>query len=69
MKMTPTELAAILESHRKWLADEPSGARADLAGATLAGANLTDADLALANLTDAILTDATIWPGWKIVKK
>ena len=64
MKLTPTELAAILESHRKWLADEPSGARADLALA-----NLTDADLTGAILTDANLTGATFWPGWKIVKK
>ena len=69
MKMTPTELAAILESHRKWLANDPSGARADLTGANLTDANLTGAILTRAILTDANLTGATFWPGWKIVKK
>ena len=62
--MTPTELAAILEDHRLWLAGE-GGHRADLKhadleGADLAGATLRGADLRAANLRDADLRGATL---------
>ena len=38
--MKRTELSEILERHRKWLAGEAGGQRADLCGANLSGANL-----------------------------
>lgn len=38
--MTRTELSEILERHRKWLAGEAGGQRADLRGADLRGADL-----------------------------
>ena len=68
--MIPEELAVIIEKHRKWLAGDPEGEKADLTwsnlicadlhgvdltGATLTGANLTGANLTLANLTGATL--------------
>lgn len=43
--MTRTELSEILERHRKWLAGEAGGQRADLRGANLRGADLCGADL------------------------
>lgn len=55
--MTPTELAAILEDHRLWLAGE-GGHRADLKGANLENADLRGADLAGADLRDANLGGA-----------
>ena len=43
--ITAVELVEILRKHKLWLADDPSGARADLTRADLYGANLTRADL------------------------
>ena len=57
--MTPTELAAILEDHRLWLAGE-GGSRADLANANLRDANLRDANLDGANLEGANLENANL---------
>ena len=62
--MTPTELAAVIEDHRLWLAGE-GGERAilrgaDLSYANLRGANLRDADLRGANLSHADLSDANL---------
>ncbi len=62
--MTPTELAAVIEDHRLWLAGE-GGERAILVGADLRyadlyDANLRDADLRGANLSDADLRGADL---------
>lgn len=43
--MTRTELSEILERHRKWLAGEAGGQRADLRGAKLSDTVLRGADL------------------------
>ena len=64
-RMTPTELAAIIDDHRLWLAGE-GGKRADLRGADLRGANLRGADLRgadlrYANLYGASLRDANLY--------
>ena len=48
-RMTPTELAAIIDDHRLWLAGE-GGKRANLRGADLRDANLSDAGLSLFEL-------------------
>lgn len=53
--MTRTELSEILERHRKWLAGEAGGQRADLRYADLCGANLCSANLSSANLSNADL--------------
>jgi uncharacterized protein YjbI with pentapeptide repeats len=53
-------LNTILEKHRKWLANEWGGVRADLSSAYLTSANLTGADLSSANLTDANLYRADL---------
>ena len=58
--ITAAELVEILRKHKLWLADDPSGARADLTGADLYGANLTGADLTRANLYGADLTRANL---------
>ena len=55
--MTPTELAAVIEDHRLWLAGK-GGKRAilryaDLSGAILDGADLRGADLGGIRLGDA----------------
>jgi len=58
--MTPVELAAVLEKHRKWLNDEEGGERANLQGADLQEANLQRADLRYANLQRADLHGADL---------
>ena len=63
--MTRTELSEILERHRKWLAGEAGGQRADLRGAKLSdtvlrGADLSDADLRGADLYKSCLP---LWCG------
>ena len=45
--MTRTELSEILERHRKWLAGEAGGQRANLSGANLSGADLYNCCLPL----------------------
>lgn len=57
---TTIDLAAVLESHRKWLRSEAGGAKANLWYANLRHANLRDADLRHANLWDADLWDADL---------
>ena len=67
--MTPTELAAVIEDHRLWLAGK-GGKRAilryadlsyaDLRGADLRGADLRRADLSYADLYDANLSGADL---------
>ena len=62
--MTPTELAAVIEDHRLWLAGK-GGKRAilryaDLSYADLVGADLVGADLRDANLSGASLRDANL---------
>ena len=57
--MTPTELAAVIEDHRLWLAGE-GGERAILRGADLRYANLYDADLRYADLRRADLSGADL---------
>ena len=59
------ELKAILELHKKWIAGEDGGVRADLRGANLQyadlrGANLRGADLQGANLQSADLRRADL---------
>ena len=58
--MTRTELSEILERHRKWLAGEAGGQRADLRGANLRGANLSEANLRGADLSEANLCGANL---------
>ena len=57
---TPAELVEILRKHKLWLANDPSGERANLTRANLTGANLTGANLTRANLTRANLTGANL---------
>ena len=59
--MKKTELAAVLESHAKWLRDEDGGVRANLADANLWGADLRGANLTGADLRGANLTRANLW--------
>lgn len=49
--MSSNELKSILEAHRKYLAGEDGGGRADLSHANLSFANLRGADLRNADLT------------------
>ena len=58
--MTRTELSEILERHRKWLAGEAGGQRADLRYADLRETNLRGADLRGANLYNCCLP---LWCG------
>ena len=58
--MTPEELQTILNSHRQWLQDSATGARADLRYADLREAHLRGAHLREANLTGASLTGADL---------
>ena len=63
--MIPSDIAAVLAAHAKWLRHEEGGSRAILTGANLADADLTgailaDANLARANLADASLTGANL---------
>jgi hypothetical protein len=57
--MTPTELAAVIEDHRLWLAGT-GGKRAILRYADLSYADLSDADLRYADLSYADLSDADL---------
>jgi hypothetical protein len=57
--MTPTELAAVIEDHRLWLAGE-GGKRAILSYANLSYADLRGADLRHANLSYANLRGADL---------
>lgn len=61
--MTQNELDKILEIHKKWLAGEDGGIRADLRGADLQGAGLRCADLRGADLRGADV-DYSCWPLW-----
>ena len=58
--MTESKLRRILEEHEKWLANVPTGKRADLRGANLSNANLRAADLTGADLRAADLTGADL---------
>ena len=68
--MNQNELNKILENHKLWLNDGPSGRRADLTNAKLWYADLTNADLTnadlefanlpFADLENAILTNAIL---------
>jgi len=58
--MTKTELLEILGKHRKWLAGEAGGQRANLRGANLRGADLSRADLSRADLSGADLSGADL---------
>lgn len=58
--MSPEELKTVLALHRKWLAGEEGGRRADLRGANLRNADLSDADLSYANLRYANLRNAAL---------
>ena len=64
-KITPEELQAVLEKHRKWLSEEPGGEKADLSyidlnGASLNGASLDGASLNRASLNRASLNGASL---------
>lgn len=61
--MIPTELSEILEKHRKWLAGEAGGQRADLRGYDLSGYNLRGADLIGADLRGVNLYNCCL-PLW-----
>ena len=58
--MTTPKLRKILEKHEKWLANDPTGKRANLSGANLRDANLSGADLRNANLRSTNLRDANL---------
>lgn len=58
--MMQNEIDKILENHKKWLAGEDGGSRADLNGLNLRGVDLLDADLLGADLRGANLRDAKI---------
>ena len=58
--MNQEELQAIFDKHKKWLRDEPGGARAYLRGADLRGADLRGADLRWADLRGADLSGADL---------
>ena len=58
--MTKEELKEILDSHKKWLNDEPDGKKANLSGANLRYADLSGANLRFANLSGANLSYADL---------
>jgi uncharacterized protein YjbI with pentapeptide repeats len=58
--ITPEKLRELIESHGRWLRDEPNGSRADLSGADLRGAVLSGADLRGAVLRGADLRGAVL---------
>ena len=58
-RYTPDELQAVLDDHKKWLAND-GGQRADLQGADLRGAYLRGADLQDAYLQGAYLQGADL---------
>ena len=63
MKMntyTQDKLSKILELHRLFLENDPSGVQANLSGANLEGVNLKGAILKVANLKGANLVDANL---------
>ena len=60
--MTPEKLKEIIESHGRWLRDEPEGSRANLSSANLYGADLYGANLSSANLSRANLYGANGLP-------
>ena len=71
--MYKEELQEILKKHKKWLAGEDGGVRADLSGADLSGADLSGADLRGADRRRADLSGADLrgadldfscWPLW-----
>lgn len=51
--MTPDEIEGVVAEHGRWLANEPSGCRANLSYANLSGADLRGANLRAANLSGA----------------
>ena len=57
-RYSPEELAEVLRLHGLWREDDPSGVRANLAGANLVRANLDGANLDGANLDGANLVGA-----------
>ena len=54
------KLQRVLAMHAKWLADDPDGIRANLAGADLRNADLRNADLSYAYLGGAYLERANL---------
>jgi hypothetical protein len=58
--MNKEELKEILDSHKKWLNNEPDGKKADLSFANLSGADLRYANLRYANLRGADLSYADL---------
>ena len=58
--MKKGKLKKILDKHKKWVNNEKSGVRADLARANLEGACLTGADLRGVDLEGAFLTRANL---------
>jgi hypothetical protein len=58
--LTQEQIDKIVESHGRWLRDEPGGERADLSGADLRSANLRGADLSGADLSGADLRSANL---------
>jgi Pentapeptide repeats (8 copies) len=60
MTLTPERVKEIIDSHGKWLRDEPGGSRAYLSGANLSGANLSGANLSGADLSGANLSGANL---------
>ena len=58
--MTQEELNEIVASHGRWLADNTTGARADLSGANLHGADLSGSDLSGSDLSSADLSGANL---------
>jgi len=59
-KISAEKLKEIIESHGRWLRNEPSGKRADLRSADLSGANLNGANLSGADLSGAYLRNADL---------
>ena len=57
--MTPTELAAIIESHQLWLAGGV-GERADLSHANMSCANMSYANMSHADMSYAFLCGASL---------
>ena len=60
MEIDKERLSEILELHKKWMAGNEVGERADLKDANLVGANLEGADLRYADLRYADLKDANL---------
>ncbi len=60
MKMTTEELEKILELHKKWLKDDPTGKRADFKEANLSGMDLYGVDLRGADFGQADLSGTNL---------